>query len=90
MDTFKSAFVQWQRALEQYLEQPKSPESKAAYDAVRHAWIDAVLDNIAERADLRAETDVTVRSPGEQITVTATSALASRDGGTAALLFVCE
>jgi len=88
--TFKQAFVQWQRAFDNYVEQPKTSESKDAYDAVRRAWIDAVLDDVAEWDDLRADAVVTVRSPGDQITVTATGALQDRDGKTATLLLVCE
>ena len=88
--TFKQAFVQWQRSFDQYAEHPKTPESKAAYDTVRREWIDIVLDDIAEWADLRADAVVTVRSPGEQVTVDATSALTGRDADTAALLFVCD
>lgn len=88
--TFKQAFVQWQRAFDSYVERPRTPESKDAYDSVRRAWIDAVLDDVAEWGDVRADAVVTVRSPGEQITVTATGALQDRDGGTAALLLVCE
>lgn len=88
--TFKQSFVQWQRAFDAYVEQPKTPESKAAYDAVRRAWIDVVLDDIAEWADLRSDADVTVRSPGEQITVTASGMLQRRDADPAALLLICE
>jgi hypothetical protein len=87
---FKQSFVQWQRAFDSYVEQPKTPESKAAYDAVRRAWIDVVLDDIAEWADLRSDADVTVRSPGEQITVTASGMLQGRDADPAALLLICE
>jgi hypothetical protein len=88
--TFKQAFVQWQRAFDHYMEQPKSPDSKDAYDVVRLAWIDVVLDDIAEWNDLRTDVDVTVRSPGEQITVTATGALQGRDGEPTALVLVCD
>ncbi|MCX6407715.1 MAG: SAM-dependent DNA methyltransferase [Propionibacteriales bacterium] len=88
--TFKQAFAQWQRAFDQHVEQPKTPEAKSAYDAVRRAWIDVVLGNIAEWGNDRADTDITVRSPGEQITVTATAALNGRDGNSAALLLICE
>jgi len=88
--TFKQAYAQWQRALDHYVEQPKTPESKQAYDAVRRAWIDVILDDLAEWKDLRTGSDVTIRSPGEQITVTATGALKGRDGDTAALLLVCD
>ncbi|WP_377325952.1 Eco57I restriction-modification methylase domain-containing protein [Pimelobacter simplex] len=88
--TFKQAYAQWQRAFDRYVEQPKTPESKSTYDAVRRAWIDVVLDDIAEWDGLRTDTDVTVRSPGEQITVTATGALQGRDGNPAALLLICE
>ena len=88
--TFKQAYAQWQRAFDRYVEQPKTPESKSTYDAVRRAWIDVVLDDIAEWDGLRTESDVTVRSPGEQITVTATGALQGRDGNPAALLLICE
>lgn len=52
---FKQASVQWQRSFDQYAEHPKTPESKAAYDTVRRDWIDIVLDDIAEWADLRAD-----------------------------------
>jgi hypothetical protein len=88
--TFKQAYVQWQRAFDRYVEQPKTPESKSTYDAVRRAWIDVVLDDIAEWDGLRTDSDVTVRSPGEQITITATGALQGRDGNPAALLLICE
>lgn len=88
--TFKQAYTRWQRALDHYVDQPKTPESKKAYDAVRRAWIDVILDDLAEWKDLRTGSDVTVRSPGEQITVTATGALNGRDGETAALLLVCD
>lgn len=91
---FKQSFVHWQRAFDSYVEQPKTPESKAAYDAVRRAWIDVVLDDLAEWADLRADAgtaaDVTVRSPGEQIAVTAAGMLQGRDAAPAALLLICE
>ena len=87
---FKQAFAQWQRAFDHYSEQPKTPESKAAYDTVRGEWIDVVLDDLAEWDGLRADADVSVRSPGEQITVEATSALSGRDGETAALLLVAD
>ena len=87
---FKQAFVQWQRSFDQYAEHPKTPESKAAYDTVRREWIDIVLDDIAEWAGLQADAVVSVRSPGEQVTVDATSALTGRDADTAALLFVCD
>lgn len=87
---FKQAFVQWQRSFDQYAEHPKTPESKSTYDTVRREWIDIVLDDIAEWADLRADSVVTVRSPGEQVTVDATSALTGRDADTAALLFICD
>ncbi|WGY02172.1 SAM-dependent DNA methyltransferase [Nocardioides sp. QY071] len=88
--TFKQAYARWQRAFDQYVEQPKTPESKNAYDAVRRAWIDVILDDLAEWKDLRGDSDVMVRSPGDQITVTATGALKGRDGDTAALLLVCD
>lgn len=88
--TFKQAYAQWQRAFDRYVEQPKTPESKGAYDAVRRGWIDVVLDDIAEWDGLRTDSDVTVRSPGEQITVTATGGLQGRDGNPAALLLICE
>lgn len=88
--TFKQAYVQWQRAFDRYVEQPKTPESKSTYDVVRRAWIDVVLDDIAEWGGLRTDSDVTVRSPGEQITVTATGALQGRDGNPAALLLICK
>ena len=88
--TFKQAYAQWQRSFDRYVEQPKTPESKSTYDSVRRAWIDVVLDDIAEWDELRTESDVTVRSPGEQITVTATGALEGRDGNPAALLLICE
>lgn len=88
--TFKQAYAQWQRALDHYVEQPKTPESKTAYDAVRRAWIDVILDDLAEWKDLRGGSDVMVRSPGEQIAVTATGALKGHDGDTAALLLVCD
>lgn len=87
---FKQAFVQWQRAFDSYVEDPRTPETKATYDAVRRAWIEAVLDDAAEWKDVRTDAGVTVRSPGEQITVTATGALQDRDGEAAALLLVCE
>jgi methylase of polypeptide subunit release factors len=88
--SFKHSFVQWQRAFDSYVEQPKTPESKAAYDAVRRSWIDVVLDDIAEWAGLRSDADVTVRSPGEQITVTASGMLQGRHVDPAALLLICE
>lgn len=88
--TFKQAFSRWQRALDQYVEQPKTPEARSAYDAVRRGWIDVVLGDIAEWGDDRSAVDITVRSPGEQITVTATTALNDRDGAPAALLLICE
>lgn len=88
--TFKQAYAQWQRSFDRYVEQPKTSESKSTYDAVRRAWIDVVLNDIAEWDGLRTDTDVTVRSPGEQITVTATGALQGRDGNPAALLLICE
>lgn len=88
--TFKQAYAQWQRAFDRYVEQPKTPESKSTYDGIRRAWIDVVLDDIAEWDELRIESDVTVRSPGEQITVTATGALQGRDGKPAALLLICD
>lgn len=88
--TFKQAFVQWQRAFDHFVEQPKSPESKDAYDVIRRAWIDVVLDDIAEWNGLRVDSEVTVRSPGEQITVTATGSLKGRDGDAAALFLVCD
>lgn len=88
--TFKQAFAQWQRAFDQYIEQPKTPESKNDYDAVRRAWIDVILDDLAEWRDLRTGSDVMVRSPGDQITVTATGALVGREGDTSALILVCD
>ena len=88
--TFKQAYAHWQRAFDQYVEQPKTPESKNDYDAVRRAWIDVILDDLAEWKDHRTGSDVTVRSPGDQITVAATGALKGRDGDTAALLLVCD
>ncbi len=88
--TFKQAFSRWQRALDQLAAQPLTPESKATYDEVNRAWIDTVLDQIAEWDGLRTELEIGVQSPGEQITVTATSGLAGRDGETAAMLLVCE
>ncbi|MBB1030928.1 SAM-dependent DNA methyltransferase [Dietzia sp. SLG310A2-38A2] len=87
---FKQAYAQWQRAFDQYVEQPKTPESKETYDAVRRAWIDVVINEMAEWDDLHSVSDCTVRSPGEQITVTATSGLKGREGETAALLLVCD
>ncbi|MBB0995380.1 SAM-dependent DNA methyltransferase [Dietzia sp. SLG510A3-3B2-2] len=88
--TFKQAYAQWQRAFDQYDQQPRTSESKEAYDSVRRAWIDVVLNDLAEWNDLLSVSDVTVRSPGEQITVAATSALKGREDETAALLLVCE
>lgn len=88
--TFKQAYAQWQRALDHYVTNPKTSESKVAYDLVRWAWIDVVLNDMAEWEDLRGEAEVTVRSPGEQITVTATGTLVGRDGSPAALLLVCD
>lgn len=88
--TFKQAYAQWQRAFDHYVEQPKTPESRAAYDAVRRAWIDVVLNDMAEWNDLRTDSDITVRSPGERITVAATCALKGREGETAALMLVCD
>lgn len=88
--TFKQAYAQWQRAFDHYVEQPKTPESREAYDAVRRAWIDVVLNDMAEWNDLRTDSDITVRSPGEQITVTATCGLKGREGESTALLLVCD
>ncbi|GAA1716413.1 Eco57I restriction-modification methylase domain-containing protein [Dietzia cercidiphylli] len=87
---FKQAYAQWQRAFDHYVEQPKTPESKDAYDVVRRAWIDVVLSGMAEWNDLFSVSDIAVRSPGEQITVAATCALKGREGETAALLRVCD
>lgn len=88
--TFKQAYAQWQRAFDHYEQQPRTFESKEAYDAVRRAWIDVVLNDLAEWNDLLSASDVTVRSPGEQIAVAATSALKGRENETVALLLVCE
>ncbi|MCF8604010.1 SAM-dependent DNA methyltransferase [Gordonia sp. HY442] len=88
--TFKQACAQWQRAFDHYEQQPRTFESKEAYDAVRRAWIGVVLNDLAEWNDLLSVSDVAVRSPGEQITVAATSALKGREDETAALLLVCE
>lgn len=88
--TFKQTYAQWQRAFDRFVEQPKTPESKETYDSVRRAWIDVVLNDMAEWDDLSSVSDITVLSPGEQITVNATCALNGRDGETAAVLLVCD
>ncbi|MGV6991239.1 Eco57I restriction-modification methylase domain-containing protein [Gordonia amicalis] len=88
--TFKQAFARWQRALDRFASEPRTPESKAAYAEVKGAWIDTILNQIAEWDGLRANVDVSVQSPGEQVTVAASGGLAGRDGGVAALLLVCE
>lgn len=88
--TFKQAFVRWQRALDQFVAQPRTPESVVAYSEVNRAWIDTVLNQIAEWDNLRTDFDASVQSPGEQITVTASGGLAGRDGPAAALLLVCQ
>ena len=90
LSDFKSAYAQWQRALDRYTADARSPESKAAYDKVNRKWIDTVLDEFAEWDNLRDEVDVDVLSPGEQITVTATSGLSDRDGETVGLLLITE
>ena len=41
MITFKQAFVQWQRAFDEYTEPAKTDEAKERYAAVNRAWIDA-------------------------------------------------
>lgn len=88
--TFKQAFVRWQRAVDQFVGQPRTPESVVAYSEVNRAWIETVLAQIAEWDDLRTDFDVSVQSPGEQITVSASGSLPGRNGTTAALLLVCE
>ncbi|WP_435084450.1 Eco57I restriction-modification methylase domain-containing protein [Gordonia hongkongensis] len=88
--TYKQAFTRWQRALDKFAAEPRTPESKAAYAEVNHAWIYTVLDQLAEWDELRTDVDVSVQSPGEQVTVTATAGLEGRDGQAAALLLICE
>ncbi|MED5801244.1 type IIL restriction-modification enzyme MmeI [Gordonia sp. Z-3] len=88
--TFKQAFTRWQRALDKFAAVPRTPESKAAYAEVNHAWIYTVLDEIAEWDELRTDVDVSIQSPGEQVTVAATAGLEGRDGNTAALLLICD
>ncbi|MDH3006751.1 Eco57I restriction-modification methylase domain-containing protein [Gordonia alkanivorans] len=88
--TFKQAFARWQRALDRFTAEPRTPESKAAYAEVNGAWIDTVLDQIAEWDGLRTNLDVSVQSPGEQVTVAASGGLAGRDGETAAVFLICE
>lgn len=88
--TYKQAFTRWQRALDKFAAEPRTPESKAAYAEVNHAWIYTALDQLAEWDELRTVVDVSVQSPGEQVTVTATAGLEGRDGQAAALLLICE
>lgn len=88
--TFKQAFTRWQRALDKFAAEPRTPESKAAYAEVNHAWIYTVLDQLAEWDELRTDIDVSVQSPGEQVTVSATAGLEGRDGNAAALLLICD
>ncbi|AFR49095.1 Eco57I restriction-modification methylase domain-containing protein [Gordonia sp. KTR9] len=88
--TYKQAFTRWQRALDKFAAEPRTPESKSAYAEVNHAWIYTVLDQLAEWDELRTDVDVSVQSPGEQVTVTATAGLEGRDGQAAALLLICE
>jgi hypothetical protein len=88
--TFKQSFVQWLRAFDQYVASPKTLEVREKYAAVNRAWIDVVLDDIAEWKGLRAHPEVSIQSPGEQITVHATGGLEDRDGSLAALLLVVD
>ncbi|MDV6314691.1 N-6 DNA methylase [Gordonia amicalis] len=88
--TFRQAFARWQRALDKFTAEPRTPESKAAYAEVNRAWIDTILNQIAEWAGLRTNVDVSVQSPGEQVTVSTSGGLAGRDGETAAVLLICE
>lgn len=88
--TFKQAFVQWQRALDQYAQAPKTLESRAKYEAIQRAWIDTVLDDLAEWDGLRATTDAKVQSPGDVVTVSASSALEGHEDALAALLLIAE
>ncbi|RDB46379.1 Eco57I restriction-modification methylase domain-containing protein [Tsukamurella tyrosinosolvens] len=87
--TFKQAFTRWQRALDKFAAEPRTPESKAAYAEVNHAWIYTVLDQIAEWDELRTDVEVSIQSPGEQVIVAATAGLEGRGGETAALLLIC-
>lgn len=88
--TFKQAFTRWQRALDKFAAEPRTPESKAAYAEVNHAWIYTVLDDLAEWDELRTDVEVSIQSPGEQVTVAATAGLGGRDGNAAALLLICD
>lgn len=88
--TFKQAFTRWHRALDKFTAEPRTPESKAAYAEVNHAWIYTVLDQIAEWDELRTDVDVSVQSPGEQVTVRATGGLKGRNDDLATLLLICE
>ncbi|MCY4726808.1 SAM-dependent DNA methyltransferase [Nocardioides sp. STR2] len=95
MVTFKQAFVTWQREVDAYALADRTPEVVERYDEVRHAWIHAVLDDLAGWDGLRHTTDelpatFEIRSPGEQITVRPSGALKGRDAEYAALLLVAE
>lgn len=93
---FKQAYLQWQHALDHYEAATKTSEAKAEYDAVNRAWIELVLGDLAGWRDLRVTADdrrlddISITSPGGEITVRASGAIEGRDDDLGALLLISE
>lgn len=87
--TFKQGFTAWLRAYDQ-----QSLDKREQYAHVAGAWVDTVLDDLAEWSGLRIGADelpqgFETHSPGEQVRIRAQGGLRGReDGEVAALLRV--
>lgn len=84
--TFKQVFTAWLRAYDQ-----QSLEKRDQYAQMARAWVDTVLDDLAEWGGLRIGADelpaeFDIHSPGEQVRVRADGGLRGRESGEVAAL----
>lgn len=88
--TFKQAYADWLRAYD-----ARTPDNRDEYTEVTRAWIDTVLDRLADWDGLRVPatdlpSDVEIHSPGEQIRLRPDGALEGRDADYVALLRIVD
>lgn len=87
---FKQAYANWLRAYD-----ARTPDNRGEYAEITRAWVDTVLDQLAEWDGLRVDgnrlpADLEIHSPGEQIRIRPDGALEGRDADYAVLLRIVE
>ncbi|WP_414945539.1 Eco57I restriction-modification methylase domain-containing protein [Amycolatopsis sp. cmx-11-32] len=88
--TFKQTYADWLRAYDAL-----TLDNRDEYAEITRAWIDTVLDQLADWGGLRVpaadfSSDLEIHSPGEQIHIRPAGALKGRDTDHVALLRIVE